>query len=230
MNSRRRVVAVIVTVAGLLTLFAVPVAIPAVRELITSEQLTATIDRAGLWGPVVIIGAMIIAIVVSPLPSVPITAVAGMAYGPWVATPIAALGATAGAIAAFAIARGLGHEVAERLTGRPVVFCPGCSPRSLTVLVFVSRLIPAISFDVVSYGAGLSTMSAWSFTAATFVGLLPWTWVYASLGAVVMTRPVLASAAGAVLGVAILLIPGLIRRYNPFGLRRVFEGGGPEKE
>ncbi len=232
LRSRRTLTVVLLTI-GLVAIVTVPFFFPAVRATVSPENLAGIAAEAGVWGPVAIVGAMIAAIVISPLPSVPITAVAGMAYGPWIATPIAAVGATAGALAAFCIARRLGHHAVRRLTGEPVVFCAGCPERTMGVLVLASRLVPILSFDLVSYGAGLSTLSAGRFAVMTFLGLLPWTLVYASLGSALIRRPGLTAAAGVVLGVGILMLPAVIRRYNPFGLRRFFvqesDNGGPLK-
>ena len=45
------------------------------------------------------------------------------------------------------------------------------SQNALMGIVFVSRLLPFLSFDIVSYGAGLTTLSAWRFALATLAGL-----------------------------------------------------------
>lgn len=43
-------------------------------------------------------------------------------------------------------------------------------------------MLPFVSFDFVSYGAGLTNMSFWSFFVATGVGQLPATIVYSYVG------------------------------------------------
>lgn len=49
-------------------------------------------------------------------------------------------------------------------------------------LVFVSRLMPFVSFDMVSYAAGLSALTFWRFAVATFAGILPASFLLAHLG------------------------------------------------
>lgn len=49
-------------------------------------------------------------------------------------------------------------------------------------IVFASRLLPFISFDVVSYAAGLTTLSLWRFALATFAGILPASFLLAHFG------------------------------------------------
>ncbi len=164
---------------------------------------------------------MALAVVVSPLPNVPIAAVLGMVYGPWWGTAIAVAGGILGAVLAFEIARHLGASAIRALAGKPVHFCDGCKASTLSTLVFASRLIPVVSFDVVSYGAGLSHMSFWKFALFSFLGMLPWTWFYTAFGAAVLEEPVTATVLGVVLAAVVLLLPVAVRRYNPWGLRSI---------
>jgi uncharacterized membrane protein YdjX (TVP38/TMEM64 family) len=49
-------------------------------------------------------------------------------------------------------------------------------------VVLTARLLPFISFDFISYAAGLSTMKVRSFILATGIGMLPATIVYTVFG------------------------------------------------
>jgi len=48
--------------------------------------------------------------------------------------------------------------------------------------VLVARLFPFISFDAVSYLAGLTRLRLSLFAAATLVGMIPMTFLFAHLG------------------------------------------------
>jgi uncharacterized membrane protein YdjX (TVP38/TMEM64 family) len=48
--------------------------------------------------------------------------------------------------------------------------------------VFAGRLVPGISFDVISYAAGLTKMRFRSFIFATTLGVMPQTFLYSFLG------------------------------------------------
>ena len=48
--------------------------------------------------------------------------------------------------------------------------------------ILICRLLPFISFDIVSYAAGLTSMSFMSFFIATGIGQLPATIVYSYVG------------------------------------------------
>ncbi len=48
--------------------------------------------------------------------------------------------------------------------------------------VLIARLVPILSFDVISFAAGLTRMGFWGFLIATAVGAAPATFVYSYLG------------------------------------------------
>jgi uncharacterized membrane protein YdjX (TVP38/TMEM64 family) len=52
----------------------------------------------------------------------------------------------------------------------------------LMAIVLASRLLPFISFDVVSYAAGLTALSPWRFAVATLAGILPASFLLAHFG------------------------------------------------
>jgi uncharacterized membrane protein YdjX (TVP38/TMEM64 family) len=205
----------------LVALIAVVVALPGLRGLFTRDNLAAFIERTGWYGPVALALVMAISVILSPIPNVPIAAVLGMTYGPLLGTAIAVVGALLGAMAAFLIARHFGSRAIRALTGKTFHFCDGCSERTLSVLVFVARLIPVVSFDIVSYGAGLTQMRFRRFTLWSLLGMIPWTLFYTSVGSAVLDQPVLAAILGGLLAVLVLTLPTLVRRYNLFGLRKI---------
>jgi uncharacterized membrane protein YdjX (TVP38/TMEM64 family) len=56
------------------------------------------------------------------------------------------------------------------------------SQTALTATVFASRLMPFVSFDMISYAAGLSRLHAWRFALATLAGIVPASFVLAHFG------------------------------------------------
>lgn len=158
---------------------------PKIKSL-EREDLRDWIDAAGLLGPVLVVVLMTIAIVASPLPSAPIALAAGAAYGHTFGTFLVVLGAETGALAAFLLARGLGRPFVERrVSGRMGQGLLG-SQNILTLLVFGSRLLPFLSFDMISYAAGLSKLHLWRFALATLAGIIPASFLLAHLGSEAM--------------------------------------------
>lgn len=79
-----------------------------------------------------------------------------------------------------------------------------------------------VSFDFISYGAGLTQMRVTAFALTTFFGMLPLTYIYTVFGAQLLTNPLTAALIGGFLAVAFLSLPWLVRKYDPFGLRQYF--------
>jgi len=138
--------------------------------------------QLGATGPFVIIGLIAVAIVLSPIPSAPIALAAGAAYGHTAGTLYVATGSELGAMIAFLIARLLGVSVVKKWAGER--FSNGMlgSQNTLMGIVFASRLLPFISFDMVSYAAGVTSLTFWRFAIATLAGILPASFLLAHFG------------------------------------------------
>ena len=154
----------------------------ALSTILNRAALQAHIAQLGAWGPLTVIGLMVLAIVVSPIPSAPIAMAAGAAYGHVWGTLYVLVGAEIGALAAFAIARWLGGETLRRWFGDRLSVGLLGSQNALMGIVLVSRLLPFISFDIVSYAAGLSVLSFWRFAIATLVGIVPTSFLLTHFG------------------------------------------------
>jgi uncharacterized membrane protein YdjX (TVP38/TMEM64 family) len=186
------------------------------------NRLRILLEKAGFLAPLWYMIIMALAVIISPIPSVPLDAAAGAFFGPYLGTLYSALGALGGAIASFLIARFLGRKFIERFLRGHINLCSGCSDKLLTKVVFLARLLPFISFDIVSYGAGLTKMSLRKFILATFLGMLPLTFVYNYFGAVLVAGGGLSLVLGIVIVFLLFLFPIWIERYDLFSLRRFF--------
>jgi uncharacterized membrane protein YdjX (TVP38/TMEM64 family) len=173
------------------------------ERLMDGQWLREQTLALGVWGPLLIVGLMALAIVLNPIPSAPIALVSGAVFGHAWGTLYVVLGAEIGALTAFVIARVLGHDLLRRLFGEHVALGWLGSQTARTWMVFVSRLLPFVSFDLVSYGAGLTPLRAWRFALATLLGLIPASFLLAHFGG---------ELAGADMGSAmtVLLLIGLL--------------------
>jgi uncharacterized membrane protein YdjX (TVP38/TMEM64 family) len=166
-------------VLGLGAVFALAALFWALRDfaLIAADfnpaALESTVKNLGMWGPFALIGLMVLAVVVSPIPSVPVALAAGALYGHAWGTLYVVLGLELGALAAFGISRLAGHVVLRHLAGRRISVNFAGSQNALMGLVFFNRLLPLISFDLISYLAGLTALSWWRFAVATLAGIVP---------------------------------------------------------
>lgn len=152
------------------------------ETLLDGAALRGLIEQLGVWGPLAVIALLALAILVSPLPSAPVAVAAGAAYGHVWGTVYVLLGAEFGALAAFLVARVLGYEIMQKWFGERLKTGFLGSQITLMGFVFVSRLLPFISFDIVSYAAGLTVLSFWRFALATLAGIVPMSFLLAHFG------------------------------------------------
>ena len=155
-------------------------ALPALDE----NAIKALIAGSGRIGPIVMIGLMTLAIVVSPIPSGPIALAAGAIFGTLLGAIYVIIGAVFGAIIAFGAARWFGHAAIRTSDNAILRFI--AAPRSqaaLMAVVFASRLVPFISFDAVSYAAGVTNLTFPRFVVATLLGVVPVSFALTAMGA-----------------------------------------------
>tara|TARA_R110000868_G_scaffold107438_1_gene293976 strand:- start:1245 stop:1889 length:645 start_codon:yes stop_codon:yes gene_type:complete len=155
-------------------------------RVLDKELLVRSIESLGAFGPLLVIALMTLAIVMSPIPSAPIALAAGAAYGHlWGAVYVAA-GSLSGALIAFGIARFLGREFVEaklkNSSAAGYLDRYFKSQNALTATVFATRLMPFLSFDVISYAAGLTPLATWRFAVATVAGIVPASFLLAHFG------------------------------------------------
>lgn len=192
------------------------------------EAVRSSVLELGAWGPALVVGLIAAAIVVSPIPSGPIGLAAGAAYGPLIGTLLIIAGAELGSILAFAIARFLAYDAVRKWSAirRPLEWLETRGSQNwLMSVVFASRLLPFISFDAVSYAAGLTPLTFWRFGVATILGVAPISFVLAYGGDALLTHAggdVMAWVLGAG---AITLIPIVIK----LAWDRVRRGGPKDK-
>ncbi|HCQ9082892.1 TPA: TVP38/TMEM64 family protein [Klebsiella pneumoniae] len=138
------------------------------------------------WGPqaaLVSFALMILQAIVAPLPAFLITLANAALFGAFWGGALSWFSAMVGAGLCFCIARALGREVVEKLTGRAVLrSADGYFTRFGPQTILVCRLLPFVPFDPVSYAAGLTSLRFWPFMLATGVGQLPATIVYSWAG------------------------------------------------
>jgi uncharacterized membrane protein YdjX (TVP38/TMEM64 family) len=118
----------------------------------------------------------------------------GMLFGRVGGTLVAVCGETAGATLAFIAARHLFADAARaRLgaTGARIDAQIRC--HAFSYLLFV-RLVPVFPFFVVNVAPAFTTIPLATYVAATFIGAIPATFVYASLGETLGRAATLAEA------------------------------------
>lgn len=146
------------------------------------DALILRLRELEVAGPLLVIGLMALAIVFNPLPSAPIALASGAVYGHSWGTVYIVTGAEIGAVIAFMIARLTGFQLMQKYISKKWSLQRFTTQNSLTAIIFVSRLVPFLSFDLISYAAGLTPIMLWRFALATFLGLIPASFLLAHFG------------------------------------------------
>jgi uncharacterized membrane protein YdjX (TVP38/TMEM64 family) len=167
--------------------------LPGMRDFLQhSLNAFATLDQQALerfiasYGPqaaLVSFALMILQAIVAPLPAFLITLANASLFGALWGGVLSWVSAMAGAALCFFIARVLGREVVEKLTGKAVLqSMDGFFTRYGKHTILVCRLLPFVPFDPVSYAAGLTSIRFRHFMLATGIGQLPATIAYSWAG------------------------------------------------
>lgn len=126
---------------------------------------------------------MILQAIAAPLPAFVITFANASLFGAFWGGLLSWSSAMVGAALCFYIARVMGREVVEKLTGKTVLrSVDEFFERYGKHTILVCRLLPFVPFDPVSYAAGLTSIRFRQFMFATGLGQLPATVVYSWVG------------------------------------------------
>ena len=109
----------------------------------------------------------------------------GWAFGPWWGTGLVVVSATLGATGLFVLARWLGGEDLRRRLGRragAARLLEGFEGDAFRYLLAL-RLIPLFPFWLVNLAPAASRVRLRTYVLATFIGIIPGTFVFVNLGA-----------------------------------------------
>lgn len=188
-------------------------------DVFSAAGFKTFIDSLGWGGPVVYIAMILVAVVISQIPGVPLTIAAGALWGPLAGGLYSVIGGFLGSLTAYYLSRTLGRSAMKALTGRVVIFNESKSEMYLGILIFVTRLLPLFPFDIVSYAAGLSGLSLRVYALATLLGMIPSTLLLTYLGSAFVVSVPFALGMSAIAIVVLVGLPLVIRRFNWFDLR-----------
>ncbi len=139
---------------------------------------------AGPVGQAAFIGLYVLACVAF-LPGSVLTLGAGAAFGLGKGFVLVSIGSTVGAAASFIVGRYFLRDwVSKRLKKVPAFEAvAGAVGQEGWKVVFLTRLSPVLPFNLLNYGYGLTTVGLGEYTLASWIGMMPGTFLYVSLGA-----------------------------------------------
>ncbi|MEM9495306.1 MAG: TVP38/TMEM64 family protein [Pseudomonadota bacterium] len=146
------------------------------------EALSAWVDASPLLAVGVFVLIYAAAVAISFPGASILTIFGGYLFGLWPGVPAIVVAATLGASIVFLAAKtALGDFLAARAGGFAKKMEEGFREDELSYM-FLLRLAPVFPFWAVNIGAGLIGVSLRNFVIGTFFGIIPGSFVYASIG------------------------------------------------
>ena len=208
----------------------------------TKEKIRSTIIGFGPWAPLIFILLYTLRSVVLVIPAGILSLAGGFAFGKGVGFVLIMIGSEAGACLAFLVCRILGRPLIERFSwfhrGKIHELDAGARDHGFR-LILALRLMMILPYDPINIAAGLSGIRFRDFALASFIGLIPASFIESVLGASLgdfhSMEFILAAAAGILMMAASFLYkrrggPGTGRPVHPASTAvpaASIEGGNP---
>ncbi|MCH7824800.1 MAG: TVP38/TMEM64 family protein [Acidobacteria bacterium] len=138
------------------------------------ELLGEFFEGLGVFAPLAYVALVTVEVVVAPIPGTILYAPAGVIFGGFWGGVFSLIGNVLGAAVAFMLMRVLGRSAFERFIEHEHL---GRFERRVSdhgaLVVFLLRVNPLTSSDIVSYAAGATSMPTWKLLVGTTLGMAP---------------------------------------------------------
>jgi len=128
-------------------------------------------DRAGALGPIIYVVAVVIEVVIAPIPGTLLYAPAGAIFGGFLGGTLSLIGNATGATIATILASVFGHRLTESIEHSKLRWYVDRVRDKSVLVVALLRVNPLTSSDLVSYAAGLAGISPWRVGLGTLIGM-----------------------------------------------------------
>lgn len=184
-----RIILIIIVLASVICFMYVPAFKSKLTQVLmlfrsmSVESIIGYIKSFGAWAILISFLLMMFQSVIAPLPAFLITFANAAVFGWWQGAILSWSSAMAGALLCFYIARIAGRDVVEKINKNfSLQKLDEYFDRYGKHTILICRLLPFISFDFISYAAGLTAIKPIPFLIATGLGQLPATIVYSYVG------------------------------------------------
>lgn len=147
------------------------------------DGVVTFIRSYGTYAMIISFVLMVFSSVIAPLPAFMITFSNAIIFGWWQGAILSWTSAMVGAALCYGISRVLGRDLVEKYATRSALaHVESYFERYGSKTILICRLLPFVSFDAVSYFAGLTPIKLLPFLIATGIGQLPATIIYSYVG------------------------------------------------
>lgn len=155
-------------------------------KILSSADINKVVNYIKSFGPYAAIISFLLMVfqsLLAPIPAFLITFANAMIFGWWQGAILSWTSSMVGAVICFYIARIFGRDVVLKFASNSALNqIENYFKKYGSKTILICRLLPFVSFDIVSYFAGLTPMSFVSFILATGIGQLPATIIYSYVG------------------------------------------------
>ena len=196
--------------ALLLLLVAGAIALQVTVGLPDQAELQAVLDGLGFVAFPAFIAVYAATSLLPAGPTALLTIVGGALFGFPVALVCVLCAALLGAVGSFFISRYLGRDLVRGISGERLLALDRKVAEHGFGTVLLARLVPLVPFSAANYAFGLTSVTGWSYVAATALGIVPGTALYVAVGAY-GAEPGSWPFVLAILGLVLLSLLGVLR-------------------
>lgn len=185
-----------------------------VWQYVKPELLKTYLDGFGVWAPIIFCLLYLVAVFIPHVGTI-MTIVGGLLFSPLWGTIIVIALSSVGSIMPFLIAKKYGRKrIKAKIEKTKYKKYLHHTNKNSFMFVLYLRLIPAIPYELQNYIIGLVDISTSKFFIATFVGLLPGTFVLIYLGNTITDiQPIKLIILG-VISLFAILLPLVLKKYT----------------
>lgn len=188
----------------------------------SAGELGNLFDGVGVWAPL-LFAVCWTALTPALAPGTLLAAGAGLLFGIAVGMAVALVGATAGGVLAFVVARRSAGDAIEQLQGERLRRLQERVERRGFISVLVARAAPGVPTTLLNYACGLSRVRLRDFALATLLGGAPRLFGYTALGdsGGDLSSPIALAGFAVMAALTVMAVAGAIARRRLAGARPV---------
>lgn len=178
---------------------------------ITQEGIQNYFAKFGVFAVVIFFFAVVI-ISMTPLPDSPIVAAGIIIMGVPLGFVMIWLSLVVSGMINFTIAKRLGRNFVQNYFPESIKYADRFAQENGIEAVIIARIFTFVTFDMISYAAGITSMPYFKYFIALVIGILPIAINYTFLGAAIASGNLLTSILSFSVSVAFAIALGLLAR------------------
>ncbi len=180
---------IVLIIASLILLFFIFFVDNTILYRFVVEFFVNPVYKLGIIGIFLFIAIMAIQGLIVPLPSEIVLLGTGMIWGWFYGGIMGIIGSMAAALLCYYISRRGGRPLAEKFIGTKAIdIADNFIGKHGMKAIIITRFIPFIPFDVISYTSGLVDIDVKKYSIGTLIGSIFRAFFYATLGALLFMR------------------------------------------